>query len=260
VISDLRPDRIFHLAALVPATVPQASPEALIRVNVLGTLNVLEAVRMSAADARTLVVSSAAAYGPVSPSQQPISEALPLNPATPYGASKAMQDLLAGQYAAGHGLNVMRARTFNQIGPGTQPGLVAGTLVHQVAEIISGTREPEISVRYLSTRRDFLDVRDVVKAYWDILEHGRPGKAYNVCSGKAYTVGEVLDELLAIAGLDGVRVLQRLESLLAGDVSVSVGDPGRLETETGWRSEIPLRQSLSDMLDERCQQIAEPGL
>lgn len=256
-ISDLRPDLVFHLAALVPATVAHTSPEALIRVNVLGTLHLLEAVKELAVDARTLVVSSAAVYGAVPSTEQPISETIPFNPTTPYGSSKAMQDLLAGQYAVGHGLSVMRARTFNQIGPGTQPGLVAGTLVRQVAEIAVGTQEPEISVRYLSTRRDFLDVRDIVRAYWDILEHGRPGAAYNVCSGEGYTVGDVLDELLAIAGLDGVRVLQRQESLLAGDVSVSVGDPARLIRETGWRPEISLWQSLRDMLDERLQQIEE---
>ena len=249
-VADVRPDRVFHLAALVPGSGDQVVPEKLFVVNVLGTLQVLEAVRRQAPATRTLVVSSAAVYGPVPAECQPITEDAPLNPVTAYAASKAMQDLLASQYAAGHGLSVMRARTFNQTGPGEHPGLVCATLARQVAEIEAGRRAPEISVRYLFTQRDFTDVRDVVRAYWLILERGTPGAVYNVCSGKPCSISDVLHLLLALAGLSGVQIVERERQLLPGDVAVSLGNPTRLMTDTGWQPSIPLEQSLRDLLDE----------
>ncbi len=249
-VADVRPDRVFHLAALVPVSGVQVAPDRLFTVNVLGTLRVLEAVRHYAPAARTLVVSSAAVYGPVLPECQPITEDAPFNPVTAYAASKAMQDLLASQYAAGYGLSVMRARTFNQTGPGEQPGLVCATLARQVVEIEAGRRAPEISLRYLFTQRDFTDVRDVVRAYWLILERGTPGMAYNVCSGRPRSIGEVLHLLLALAGLSGVQIVEREHQLLPGDVAVSLGDPTRLIADAGWQPLVPLEQSLRDLLDE----------
>jgi GDP-4-dehydro-6-deoxy-D-mannose reductase len=247
---EARPERVFHLAALVPAEAAQIAPERLFTVNVLGTLRVLEAVRCCAPDARVLVVSSASIYGPVPPDRQPIAEDAPLNPATSYAVSKAMQDLLAGQYAVEHRLAVLRARTFNQTGPYEQPGLVCATLARQVAEIEAGRRAPHISLRYLFTQRDFADVRDVVRAYWLILERGTPGAAYNVCTGKAHSVGEVLHLLLAIARLSGVQIIEREQQLLPGDIALSLGNPSRLIRDTGWQPMISLEQSLRDLLDE----------
>ncbi len=249
-VADVRPDRVSHLAALVPGSGVQVAPDKLFTVNVLGTLRILEAVHRYAPAARTLVVSSAAVYGPVPAERQPITEGAPLNPVTAYAVSKAMQDLLASQHAAGHGLSVMRARTFNQTGPGEHPGLVCATLARQVAEIEAGHCPPEISVRYLFTQRDFTDVRDVVRAYWLILERGTPGAAYNVCSGKPHSIGDVLHLLLAIAGLSGVQIVEREHQLLPDDVAVSLGDPTRLMTDTGWQPAISLEQSLRDLLDE----------
>ncbi|MBC8264035.1 MAG: GDP-mannose 4,6-dehydratase [Anaerolineales bacterium] len=249
-VADVRPDRVFHLAALVPGSGVQMAADRLLIVNGLGTLRVLEAVQRHAPAARTLVISSAAIYGSLPPERQPITEDAPINPVTAYAASKAMQDLLASQYAAGHGLSVMRARTFNQTGPGEQPGLVCATLARQVAEIEAGRRAPEISLRYLFTQRDFTDVRDVVRAYWLILERGTPGAAYNVCSGEPHSIGDVLYLLLAIAGLSGVQIVERERLLLPGDIALSLGDPTRLMTDTGWQPAIPLEQSLCDLLDE----------
>ncbi len=249
-VADVQPDHVFHLAALVPASGVQVAPEKLFVVNGLGTLRVLEAVRGHAPAARTLVVSSAAVYGPVPAERQPITEDAPFNPVTAYAASKAMQDLLAGQYAAGHGLPVMRARTFNQTGAGEQPGLVCATLARQVAEIEAGHRAPEISLRYLFTQRDFTDVRDVVRAYWLILGRGVAGAVYNVCSGKPHSIGDVLHLLLEIAGLSGVHIIERERQLLPGDVALSLGDPTHLMMATGWQPLIPLERSLRDLLDE----------
>jgi GDP-4-dehydro-6-deoxy-D-mannose reductase len=249
-VADVRPDCVFHLAAIVPGSVAQVAPDRLFTVNVLGTWRVLEAVQRRAPTACTLVVSSAAVYGPVPPERQPIAEDAPFNPVTAYAASKAMQDLLAGQYATGHGLRVMRARTFNPIGPREHPGLIGATIARQVAEIEAGLCVPEISLRYLFTRRDFTDVRDVVRAYWLILERGTPGAAYNVCSGKPHSIGDVLHRLLAIAGLSGVQIVEREHQLLPGDVALSLGNPTRLMADTGWQPVIPLEQSLRDLLDE----------
>jgi GDP-4-dehydro-6-deoxy-D-mannose reductase len=249
-VTDVRPDRVFHLAAIVPGSGVEVAPDRLFTVNVLGTLRVLEAVHRYAPTARTLVVSSAAVYGPVPPERQPVTEDTPFNPMTAYAASKAMQDLLASQYAVGHGLLVMRARTFNQTGPREKPALVGATLARQIAEIEAGRRTPEISVRYLSTQRDFTDVRDVVRAYWLILERGIPGTAYNVCSGKPHSIADVLYLLLAMAGLSNVQIVERERQLLIGDVALSLGNPTRLATDTGWQPVIPLEQSLRDLLDE----------
>ena len=250
VLAEVRPDRVYHLAALVPGSGVEITPDRLFAVNLLGTWRVLEAVRLCAPNARTLVVSSAAVYGPVVPECQPIAEETPLNPVTTYAASKAMQDLLASQYAAGQGLPVMRARTFNQIGPGEHPGLVGATLARQIAEIKAGRRAPHISLRYLFTRRDFSDVRDIVRAYWLILEQGTAGAAYNVCSGQSHSIGDILHLLLALAGLSNVQIVEREHHLLPGDLALSLGDPTRLMTHTGWQPAIPLQQSLSDLLDE----------
>jgi len=250
VVNRVRPDRVFHLAALVPGGSAKIATEKLITVNVLGTLRVLEAVQRHAPAARTLVVSSASVYGPVPPERQPIAEDAPYNPTTAYALSKAMQDLLASQYGTEHRLHVVRARTFNQTGPREQPGLVGATLARQVAEIEAGRRAPKISLRYLFTQRDFTDVRDVVRAYWLILERGSPGVAYNVCSGKPRSIGDVLHLLLAIAGLSGVQITERERQLLPGDVALSLGNPARLMRDTGWQPVIPLEQSLRDLLDE----------
>lgn len=250
VVSAACPDRLYHLAALVPSSTMHVDPETLLSVNVLGTLRVLEAVRLHAAAARTLIASSAAVYGPVAAERQPIAEQYPLNPITPYAASKAMQELLAGTYTAAHGLSLMRARTFNLIGPGEQADLVGATLARQVAEIEAGRRAPVVEVRYLFTRRDFTDVRDVVRAYWNILEHGSPGKVYNVCSGQARSVQELLDTLLSLAGLPHVQVREREQRLQPTDVALSLGDPSLLRTDTGWQPAIAIRQSLRDLLDE----------
>jgi GDP-4-dehydro-6-deoxy-D-mannose reductase len=249
-VKDVRPERVFHLAALVPSSGVQLAPDRLFTVNVLGTLRLLEAVQRLAPTARTLVVSSAAVYGPLPAECQPIDEGAPLNPVTAYATSKAMQEMLAGLYNTAHGLPVMRARTFNQTGPRETPGLVGATLARQVAEIEAGRRAPEISLLYQSTQRDFTDVRDVVRAYWLILDRGTPGAAYNVCSGKPHSIGDVLHLLLAMAGLSGVQIIERERQLLPGDVALSLGNPTRLMTDTGWQPLIPLEQSLSDLLDE----------
>jgi len=250
VVGAVCPDRVYHLAGLVPSSTRHVAPEALLSVNVLGTLRVLEAIILHAPAARTLIVSSAAVYGPVAPERQPITEDFPINPITAYAVSKAMQELLAGQYRAAHGLCVMRARTFNLIGPGEQAGLVGATLAMQVAEIEAGRRAPAIELRYLFTRRDFTDVRDVAQAYWHILEHGSPEKVYNVCSGQAHSIGELLDTLLSLAGLTHVQARQREQHLLPGDVALSLGDPSRLQADSGWKPAISIRQSLNDLLDE----------
>ncbi|TET55070.1 MAG: NAD-dependent epimerase/dehydratase family protein [Anaerolineales bacterium] len=250
VVRSVRPDRVFHLAALVPRAEARFDLDELIVVNVLGTQRLLEAVAENAAGAKTVVVGSAAMYGAVSPECQPIDEAVPYNPTTAYGTSKAMQDVLAGWWAAGQGLSVVRARTFNQIGPGGGAGLVGGTLARQVARIEAGKQDAEISVRYLSTQRDFTDVRDVVRAYWLMAERGVPGAVYNVCSGQAESIGSLLERLLELASLSGVSVVEREAGLLPGDAALSVGDPGRLKAHTGWEPIIPLKQSLADLLDE----------
>jgi GDP-4-dehydro-6-deoxy-D-mannose reductase len=255
VVEEVRPDRIVHLAGQASVHVSWADPGGTLRANVLGIVHVLDAVRALGLRPSALVVGSAEEYGPVRPEEMPIREETPLRPASPYAVSKVAQEALALLYGPAGGLRVVLTRTFHHTGPGRGEAFAESSFARQIAEIEAGRREPVLRVGNLQAVRDFADVRDVVRAYWMLLERGDGGRAYNVCSGRGRRIGELLDVLLAASA---VRVEVRVDPgrLRPSDVPAQVGDPALLYAATGWEPRIPLERSLRDLLDDWRARVA----
>jgi GDP-4-dehydro-6-deoxy-D-mannose reductase len=210
------------------------------------TLNVLEAVRVAAPAAVVVAVTSGEVYGP--PSSLPVAEDAPLRPQNPYAVSKASADLLAGFYADAHGLRVVRARAFNHAGPGQEPSYAIAAFARQVARGLDAGADPiPVVTGNPDSRRDYTDVRDVVRAYRLLAAHGEPG-AYNVCSGRTASASELVGALAAAAGR---RVEHRvdLDFVRANEVMELRGSPARLRAATGWAPEIPLERTLADTIE-----------
>ena len=252
VLRSLQPTHLFHLAAL---TTPQAGWEALHDVNVWGTGQLLEAVRMAGLDPVILVAGSSAAYGAVEPDELPITEGQPFRPRTAYAVSKIAQEMLAYSYYARHGLRLIRSRAFNLTGPGESPGFVTSSFAQQIARIEAGLQTPALNVGNLGAVRDFTDVRDAVRAYRLLGELGQPGEVYNVCSGTGTDIRQLLDGLIGLSHNQEIWVAHDPARLQPADVPVQIGSAARLRQATGWQAEIPLRQTLQDVLDSWRQQI-----
>jgi len=246
-VQQAQPDYIFHLAAQTPANRTHTDEVDWLTYNQLTTFHVFEAVRVHCPLARVLLVSSSAIYGHVAEHLMPINEQLPFQPTTMYGFSKASQELLAMRYVSEHGLAIIRTRPFNQIGPGEPLGMLTSTLAAQVARIRAGEQPAIVRMWHRATQRDFTDIRDTVQAYWSLIEHGRPGDVYNICSGVAVPIGAIVEALLAIAGIHA-NIEETGGALRPGDVLTQVGDYQKLHTATGWHPVIPLQQTLADLL------------
>jgi GDP-4-dehydro-6-deoxy-D-mannose reductase len=245
VLAELAPDRVFHLAGVSVVGTSWANRAEVLRQNLDGTFQLLEGLR--ARPVPCLLVSSAELYGAVPESAQPITEAQPIAPLSPYALSKACQELYAGYYARAERVPIVLARAFNHVGPRQAPGFVWSDIAHQVAAIERDQRPPVLEVGTLTTRRDFTDVRDVVRAYWMALEQGTPGEVYNVASGRAVSIQEVMDGFLALASRP-IEVRVAVNRVRPIDLPLLLGDAGRLRARTGWKPQIPLEQSLADVL------------
>ena len=245
-VGELAPGRVFHLAALASVGRSWSEPREVLANNVEMTLNVLEAVRAGAPEATVLVSGSGEVYGP--PERLPVEEDSPLRPQSPYAVSKAACDLLAGQYADAHGLRIVRTRAFNHAGPGQSDDYVLAALARQVAEAeLAGEGEAVLRTGNVDAKRDFTDVRDVARAYTGAAE-AEPG-AYNVCSGRAVAVRELIELLRGAARVD-VRHELDPARLRPADVPEVRGSAERLRAATGWRPEIPLERTVADALDD----------
>ncbi len=242
------PERIVHLAAQSSPQQSWSDAAGTWRTNVLGLLHLVEGLRARGWAPRMLVIGSSEEYGPVDPTRLPIGEEAPLRPLTPYAASKVAQDYLALQYALGSRLPLIRTRTFHHTGPGRGAAFAESSFARQIAAIEVGASPPVVQVGNLEAVRDFSDVRDVVRAYWLLLERGEPGAVYNVCSGRPTRIREVLDLLVSQARVPlEVRVdPARLRQL---EVPALVGDNTRLRQATGWTPRIPLATTLTDLLE-----------
>ncbi len=245
IVAEVRPDQIYHLAAL---TNPAAPYRALYEANVYGTIHLLEAAHAAAPETRVLLAGSSAQYGPTQPHENPIDEAQEFRPITQYAVTKATQDLL-GTMASAAGQRVIRTRSFNIIGPRQSPQFVSAAFARQIAEIELGQRPPLIEVGNLAAVRDFVDVRDVARAYTLALAAGRPGQVYNVCSGVGRSIQSLLDGLLALSTTASIEVRPVPERMQAADVPAQVGSFARLAVDTGWQPLIPWEQTLRDLLD-----------
>jgi GDP-4-dehydro-6-deoxy-D-mannose reductase len=224
------------------------APVEVLRVNVLGTAEVLAAARRVDPTPRILVVSSAEVYGTVTPDQLPLTEQTPPAPVTPYAASKLAAEEVALQAWRGHGQPVVVARPFNHIGPGQSPRFAVAALARRIVEA-QRAGAPTMAVGTLESRRDFTDVRDVVRAYRLLLTSGQAGVRYNVCSGQDRSVAEIAACLL---DLSGARLILERDPALVRPVDLPVlrGSPARLEAETGWTPRIPLEATLRDVIDD----------
>jgi GDP-4-dehydro-6-deoxy-D-mannose reductase len=243
-----RPDAVVHLAAQSSAAVSFRAPQETFEVNVLGTLNVLAAVRELAPRARLLIVTSAELYGPSTP-DLPHRETSPMNPRSPYGASKAAQDLLAAMAGEAYGLDVVRARPFSHTGPGQHERFALPAFATQIAAIERGEREPVLRVGDLTVVRDYLDVRDVVRAYADLLEKGQAREAYNVAGGRGWPLRELVEKLTANSQVR-VAIEEDPGRLRPADLPHLVGDAAKLTGETGFHPTIEIERTLADLLEE----------
>lgn len=251
-IDAVKPDQIYHLAG--QAFVPRSfeDPWETLENNIRGQLNLTVACIKAELRPRMLIAGSAEIYGAVT--KVPTDESAPLQPSSPYSVSKVAQDLLGFQYFASHGMPILRVRAFNHFGPGQSDRFAAPAFAMQIARIEAGLQAPEMKVGDLSARRDFTDVRDVVRAYRLLVERGEAGQAYNIASGTAHSIQHVLDVLLSLTdtkievSLDPARLRPSAIPILQGDFT-------RLREATGWTPQIPFETSLRDLLDDCRQRV-----
>ncbi len=253
-VADVRPDVVFHLAAQANVGASWYNPWDTYEANLKAQLSLLEALVNTGLAPRVLIVSSNEAYG--HPTYLPIDEHHPFRPVTPYGVSKATQDLMGQQYYLARKLPVIRVRPFNHIGPRQSLGFVCPDFASQVARIEAGLQKPVIRVGNLSARRDFTDVRDVAVAYVLALTQGTPGEVYNVGRGEAHPIQEILDILLDASRVP-IRVERDPKRMRPSDVPEVVCDARKLRSQAGWKPNIPFRQSVLDTLDEWRERVRQ---
>ncbi|MEO0564907.1 MAG: GDP-mannose 4,6-dehydratase, partial [Chloroflexota bacterium] len=255
-IGDLQPDYVYHLAA--QAFVPRSfeAPWETIENNVRSQLNIILGCLVAGIRPHILAVTSAEVYGVVSPDQVPMKETLPLTPTSPYSVSKVAQDALAAQYFQSHNIPIMRARPFNHFGPGQNARFVAPAFAMQIARIEAGLQEPVISVGDLSAKRDFTDVRDIVAAYHLILTQGQPGAVYNVASGRAHSIRNLLNTLIGFIDQE-VQVRVDSERLRPVEIPILLGDATQLREQTDWEPHFTFEASLLDVLNDCRERVRQ---
>ena len=243
------PTHVVHLAAQSFVAASWKAPAETLTTNIISQVNLLEAMRGLRISPRFLAVGSSEEYGMVHPDELPIKETNPLRPLSPYAVSKVTQDMMGYQYFKSYGLPIVRTRAFNHEGPRRGDVFVTSNFARQIVEIEAGIREPVIFVGDLKPKRDYSDVRDIVRGYWALLERGEPGEVYNLCSGKSWPIQHVLDFLLGQSRVKGIAVKIDPARLRPSDVMELEGDPGKIQRALGWKVEIPFEQTLTELLD-----------
>lgn len=247
-IAESQPDLVFHLAAQASVAESWSMPSRTLEINAGGALHLFEALRAERLAPRILVVGSGEQYGLVSPEENPIKEECLPRPTNPYAVSKVAQDLYGYQYFVAYGLPIVRVRPFNHFGPRQTESFVIANFARQIVLIEAGRAEPILPVGNLQARRDFLPVQDTVRAYLALVEHGHPGEAYNVGSGIARSIEEVL---VACLELTDAPITTRVDParLRPSDVPLLVADTTRLRAHTGWQPAVDFKEALKETLD-----------
>jgi GDP-4-dehydro-6-deoxy-D-mannose reductase len=250
-LAELAPDVVYHCAGAPHVGHSWHTTESTFSANVRGTHHVIEGLRDNRLTARVVVASSALVYGS---SDRPLREDDAIHPSSPYAVSKLAQELVA--IDGNDGMHVSIARAFNHFGPRQSPDFVASGFARRIAEIEAGHGEAELAVGNLEARRDLTDVRDTVRAYRAIVERGRPGRVYNVCSGRAILIRDLLEMLLSRAR---VRIGVRIDAnrYRPSDQPIVVGDAGRIRDEVGWTPAVPIERTLDDLIDYWRRDVAE---
>lgn len=245
---EIRPDYIFHLAAQSSVGLAWKNPGLTIDVNIKGSVNVMDALRELFYKPRVLLIGSGEEYGHICPGETPITEENSLRPGNIYAATKVCQNMIGSIYSKAYDLELMMVRAFNHIGPGQAPMFVVSDFCKQVAEIEKGLREPLMKVGNLAAKRDFTDVRDVVKAYVKLVQTGVPGETYNVGSGNAKAIQEILDLIVSMSEAD-IKVEIDPNKLRPVDVPIIEADITKIRELTGWQPQISLEQTIQETLD-----------
>jgi GDP-4-dehydro-6-deoxy-D-mannose reductase len=247
-LEEIKPEAIYHLAGQAFVPTAWADPWGTLENNIRSQLNILQAMIEEHLQARLLVVVSNEVYGHVHKDHLPVKEDTPMRPHNPYGVSKVAQDILALQYHLSHGLDVLRARSFNHIGPRQSPFFVASSFAKQIAEIEAGQSPPVIRVGNLEAQRDFTDVTDVARAYTLLIEHGQSGEAYNIGTGQAHSINHLLEVLLSYSSVE-ITITQDPERMRPSDVPIIYADNSKLRQQTGWQPTCKFEDSLGRVLD-----------
>lgn len=249
VIQEVRPDRIFHLAAQSFVPTSWISPADSLNTNIIGQLNIFEAIRSLEMNPWIQIACSSEEYGMVYEDEVPIKETNPLRPLSPYAVSKVGQDMMGYQYSQSYGMKIIRTRGFNHTGPRRGDVFVCSDFAKQIVDIEKKKRPAVIKVGNLGAKRDFTDVRDMVRAYWLALDGNcTPGDVYNIASGTTHTIQSVLDRLLSMADVK-ISIEEDPTRLRPSDVQILLGDYSKFNTATGWKPTIPFEQTLQDILD-----------
>jgi GDP-mannose 4,6-dehydratase len=244
----VQPDRIFHLAAQSYVTSSFDAPADTLHTNVIGTTNLLDAIRITGIDPLVHICSSSEVYGQVTKDEVPINETNPLRPASPYAVSKVGEDMIAFQYFMSYGIKTLRTRMFTHTGARRGDVFAESAFAKQIAEIEAGIRQNPMKVGNLDSVRTFADVRDAVRAYWLLLEKCPPGEVYNIGGNRTMTIGEMLD---VYKGMASCPIEHAVDPALLrpSDVTLQIPDISKFVKATGWQPEIPLEKTLSDLLN-----------
>lgn len=254
-VKEVKPDKIFHLAAQSYVPMSFKAPIDTMRANVFGTINLLEAVLENGLDPVIHVCTSSEVYGQVTQEDLPIDESTPFRPQSPYGVSKVAEDMLAYQYYQTYGLKIVRTRSFTHTGPRSKQVFVAPAFAKQIAEIELGVKKDNtVYVGNLDSVRTFLDIRDMVEAYWTLTEKGTYGEAYNIAGDYTCTVGEMLNVLLTMTEVKPEIVVDP-ELLRKSDVTLQVPDTRKFKAATNWTPRIEFKETLSDILNFWREQV-----
>lgn len=246
-IAKIVPDYVFHLAASSSPAQSFQDPQSVLENNIFGELNLLQSLVKIESKAKIVIIGSADEYGNVAQKNLPIKENTPLSPLSPYAVSKVAQDMLGLQFFLHHKLSIVRLRPFNHIGPRQSPGFVIGAFAHQIA-LLEKKGGGEVKVGNLESYRDFTDVRDMVQAYIACVQCCPAGEVYNVGSGKAVKIADVLKTLLSMSKVK-IKVKHDKSLFHHGDIKIIYCDFSKFHSQTGWEPKIPLLKTLSDTIE-----------